>query len=108
MRMKVRMAGRRRTELFIDDVTVDNKMLNGLDDDSELMEKGRPTSNEVDWSHVPTKRKKPAKKKVRLLQQSFLNHDVRSGQERPASPVTHSNTATATARSAIKTSGPIG
>ncbi|CAF4868943.1 unnamed protein product, partial [Rotaria socialis] len=40
-----------------------NKMLNGLDDESQLLEKERTKNNEVDWSHVPTKRKKPAKKK---------------------------------------------
>ncbi|CAF3440184.1 unnamed protein product [Rotaria socialis] len=40
-----------------------NAMLNGLDDESQLLEKERTKNNEVDWSHVPTKRKKPAKKK---------------------------------------------
>ena len=39
-------------------------MLNGLDDESHLLEKSRSANNEVDWSHVPTKRKKPTKKKV--------------------------------------------
>ncbi|CAF3533189.1 unnamed protein product [Adineta steineri] len=40
-----------------------NRILNGLDDESHILEKGRSTANEVDWSHVPTKRKKPTKKK---------------------------------------------
>jgi hypothetical protein len=40
-------------------------MLNGLDDESHILEKNRSAANnEVDWSHVPTKRKKPIKKKV--------------------------------------------
>jgi len=40
-----------------------NQILNGLDDESHLLEKNRSTTSEVDWSHVPTKRKKPAKRK---------------------------------------------
>lgn len=39
-------------------------MLNGLDDESHLLDKSRSSANEVDWSHVPTKRKKPIKRKV--------------------------------------------
>jgi hypothetical protein len=49
---------------LIDYYNLENKILNGLDDESHLLEKGRSSTNEVDWSHVPTKRKKPAKRKV--------------------------------------------
>jgi hypothetical protein len=45
-------------------VIIDNRILNGLDDESHLLEKNRPPTNEVDWSHVPTKRKKQNKNKV--------------------------------------------
>ncbi|UJR28203.1 hypothetical protein I4U23_009454 [Adineta vaga] len=46
-----------------------SRMLNGLDDESHMLEKGRSTANEVDWSHVPTKRKKPIKRKEKKDQQ---------------------------------------
>lgn len=39
-------------------------MLNGLDDEPRFSDKGLNKMSEVDWSHVPTKRKKPGKKKV--------------------------------------------
>ena len=55
------------------DSIVDNQMLNGLDDESHLLEKGRSTSSEVDWSHVPTKRKKPVKRKVSSASDAIRN-----------------------------------
>ena len=65
VRMKVRRENENTCEVierFF--MIVDNQILNGLDDESHLLEKSRPTTSEVDWSHVPTKRKKPAKRKV--------------------------------------------
>ncbi len=52
---------------MINYVNIGNRILNGLDDESHLLEKGRLTTNEVDWSHVPTKRKKPTKRKVLFI-----------------------------------------
>jgi hypothetical protein len=71
MRMKVRKIYSSFWKKIDNFKYVDNKMLNGLDDESHLLHKDRSTANEVDWSHVPTKRKKPTKKKVSLLNLSF-------------------------------------
>ena len=57
---------------------LDNQILNGLDDESHLLEKSRSTTSEVDWSHVPTKRKKPAKRKVRCFVSFSLNFHGRA------------------------------
>ncbi|CAF1182877.1 unnamed protein product [Adineta ricciae] len=60
-----------------------SKILNGLDDESHLLEKGRSTTNEVDWSHVPTKRKKPAKKKEKKEQHQQQQSQTTSEQQQP-------------------------
>ncbi|CAF2343046.1 unnamed protein product [Rotaria sp. Silwood2] len=55
-----------------------NTILNGLDDESQLLEKGRIKTNEVDWSHVPTKRKKPTKRKEKKDQQQQTQQQQQS------------------------------
>ncbi|CAF4894029.1 unnamed protein product, partial [Rotaria sp. Silwood1] len=58
-----------------------NTILNGLDDESQLLEKGRTKTNEVDWSHVPTKRKKPTKKKEKKEQQQTQQQSSQTIQQ---------------------------
>ncbi|CAF0761772.1 unnamed protein product [Rotaria sordida] len=57
-----------------------NTILNGLDDESQLLEKGRTKANEVDWSHVPTKRKKPTKRKDKKEQQQQTQQQQQQSQ----------------------------
>ena len=54
-------------------IIIDNQILNGLDDESHLLEKSRSSMNEVDWSHVPTRKKKQNKTKVLVDFSSFRN-----------------------------------
>lgn len=84
--------------------------MNGLDDESHLMEKGRTASNEVDWSHVPTKRKKPAKKKVfdqifSLSQKTrrFVSSIVQLGEKRATTATISEHFTISTAATTIPT-----
>ena len=75
----------------------DNRILNGLDDESHLLEKGRSSMNEVDWSHVPTKRKKPTKRKVLSdfsLLENILIGMFHLGEKRTTTTATISNYST--------------
>ncbi len=74
--------------------------MNGLDDESHLLDKGRSSTNEVDWSHVPTKRKKPTKRKVFYLLNflffSIKYFDFNLGEKRTTTTISNNTTTTTT------------
>ncbi len=79
--------------------------MNGLDDESHLLDKGRSSTNEVDWSHVPTKRKKPTKRKVfnLFLFFSIKYFNFNLGEKRTT--ISNNTTTTTTTTTTIKTIG---